>query len=216
VSSTGYVAGTGVGAAATNGGNGEVVVEAVLPANLSTSITQTHTMPVAEGTVFTTQVVTINQGPAAATGLVTRVTFPVGLTPTSANGTGNDCHIFGQVITCKAPTLPNATINTITVTSDWTGQESGGTLTTSATATSSTPDPDATNNTATVSFDEPAVTTPPPTVSGRPAASPPETLAATGTAPIDTPITAAAGLIFAGLALLFARRSRRNRSHPQE
>jgi uncharacterized repeat protein (TIGR01451 family) len=65
------------------------------------TITKTHTGNFTQGSTGSYTITATNSGAATTTGLVTVTdTLPTGLTPTSASGTGWNCSVSGQTVTC--------------------------------------------------------------------------------------------------------------------
>nr|WP_300142483.1 DUF11 domain-containing protein [Propionicimonas sp.] len=142
----------------------------------------------------------VNTGPSTAADVVLSDTFPDLLTPTAVSG--GDCAITGQQVTCSYPTLARGEIRTAMVMAAVALDAGDGAVTNTASATASTPDPDAANNTASADLTITADAT-----------SPGGDLATTGVSP-GLPLLAASGLVAlgAGGLLLLVGRKRRDRT----
>ncbi len=91
----------------------------------------------------------VNNGPSEAAATTITDTLPTGLTFVSASA---GCTASGATVTCPVGTLPSGTTSTATITVQAASSASGQTLTNMASATSTTPDPDTSNNQATASI----------------------------------------------------------------
>jgi uncharacterized repeat protein (TIGR01451 family) len=121
--------------------DGDAATSGIQPTNIvvtlpDLAIAKSHTGNFIQGQSGTYNITTTNLGPGTTAGTVTvSDTLPAGLTPTAATGTGWNCTVNGQVVTCTradvlaantsyppitltvnvAPTVPASLTNTATV-----------------------------------------------------------------------------------------------------
>lgn len=101
------------------------------------------------GSTVTYTVTATNNGPNAATDVVTTDRLPTGVTFESANPpAGTTCGAVGQVVTCTTPTLANGAAAAIPISVTVTPGSAAGTLTNTVTVSSSTADDVPENNSA--------------------------------------------------------------------
>jgi uncharacterized repeat protein (TIGR01451 family) len=117
----------------------------VVTADLSVTLADAPD-PATSGGTLTYTIDAANAGPDAAPATTVTLSLPSGLTVTSATGTGWTCSTGSPVTCTRAAALPTGAAPTITVTADVTSP--GGTLTATATISTTAADPDATDNTA--------------------------------------------------------------------
>lgn len=116
-------------------------------ANLSIIATETPD-PVRVGTNFAYTLAIANDGPTAATAVSVVDTLPSGATFVSASGSGWTCSQSSGTVTCTRPTLASAS-SAPAITIVATAPSTPGTMSNTATVSSSTSDPSSANNTAT-------------------------------------------------------------------
>jgi len=98
---------------------------------------------------FTLQV--DNQGPMDAANLTLTDTLSTGFSGISASGTGWNCNVAGQTVTCTRPALAVGAAPPVTVTT--TAPTTAGSITNTATVTSDTADAVSGNDSGSVTFD---------------------------------------------------------------
>ena len=104
------------------------------------------------GSAVTYTVNVANNGPNAATSVVTTDTLPSGATfASAAPPSGTNCTSSGQTVTCSTASIPNGATVAIPITADIAAGTPAGTLVNSASATAATADDVTTNNTGTAS-----------------------------------------------------------------
>ncbi|MBB2987761.1 DUF7507 domain-containing protein [Terracoccus luteus] len=118
-------------------------------ADLSLTKTTAQTAVVAGNTVTYT-LRAANSGPTAATDVVVTDTLPSGATLVSSTPSQGACTPSGQTLTCAVGTVPNGAAATVTVVVRVPSGSTATTVTNVADVSSSTSDPDTTNNRASV------------------------------------------------------------------
>jgi uncharacterized repeat protein (TIGR01451 family) len=101
------------------------------------------------GEAITWTAVVGNAGPKTATGVVTTLTIPAGLTGVTATVPGGTCTIAGQTATCTLPDLASGASNAIELTGTAGRTTAETSLVAKAVVAGTLPDPLLTNNTAT-------------------------------------------------------------------
>ncbi len=132
-----------------NSATSDVTVTASADIVVEKSISPQSVVP---GTAVDFAIVVENSGPSTATGVVVRDAVPAGLAVTDATVDGSPCAIQGQDVTCTIGTLPVGQVS-IEIRADMAPGFAGTELSNTAASTSTTPDPDAANNTSTASAD---------------------------------------------------------------
>jgi uncharacterized repeat protein (TIGR01451 family) len=203
-----------------NKASATVTVDPVADLALAKTVSPTSA---AAGDLVTYQVTATNNGPSTAGAVHVIDTLPAGVTGPTESG-AEACTISGQTVDCDLGDFPSGGSATITI-GVVVAADATGSVVNTATISSSTADPDPSNNTATAEFTAPSATpttpttpnTPPPWTPAQsptpPAAANDYTtpLASTG-APILQQAVMAAVLLTAGAVLIaLARRPRTRR-----
>lgn len=111
------------------------------------SITKTaNATTAAQGTLVTFTLAVSNAGPAGATGVAVTDSLPAGLTLQSASASQGTCVTTGNSVTCQVGSLAAGASSSITLVTLATGTP--GTVTNTATVSSTSADPNAANNTS--------------------------------------------------------------------
>ncbi len=106
--------------------------------------------PVTAGTVLTYTLVITNNGPADANSVQVIDTLPSGVTFVSATPTLGACSQAGGLVDCGIGTLSSSAVVTVTVTLSVSASAPAGAVTNSASVSAATADPNASNNSASV------------------------------------------------------------------
>jgi len=135
-----------------NPGNNTATNVATIVASADLAMTKTHdpSSSFTPGTQATYTLGVRNHGPSDAVAPVVTDTLPTGLTYVSATGTGWTCGASGQTVTCTAtgPLVGNTTASPIQLVVTVASNYLGAAITNTASVTSTTPDPNPGNNTA--------------------------------------------------------------------
>lgn len=137
-------------------GNNTGTVTTPLGAVADLSIIKSHSTSVIPGTNFSWSIAVHNAGPSDAVNPHVTDTIPSPLTYVSFAGTGWNCTNVGNVVACDmtTPLAAGADAPVLTLTAA-TPSDLGGVIVNSASVTSTTTDPDLTNNTSTDVIDGP-------------------------------------------------------------
>jgi uncharacterized repeat protein (TIGR01451 family) len=129
---------------------------AAVTAKADLELAKSHVGPITAGSQVTYNLAVKNNGPSASVAtvgspIVVTDTLPAGLAFASAIGTGWTCSAVGAVVTCnRVGTIANGATSTVAITANVAASLVAGTVANSATITTApTPDPIATNNSAT-------------------------------------------------------------------
>ena len=143
--------------------------------------------PVFAGENLTYLLTVTNNGPSTATGITLSDTLPLGVTFVSANASqGTGCNLTGGKVNCSLGSLTSGSTATVTILAA--APLIAGTLTNMATVTANEPDLTSSNNTATVTTAISPPPTPTPTPIPTPTATPTPIPAPTLTpTPLPTP-----------------------------
>ena len=134
-----------------NAANNTSVASTTVSASANLSMTKTGTATVVAGGSVTYSLVVANAGPSDAAALSVTDTLPAGVTFVSATGTGWTCTNTGNVsVSCTRPTLATGT-TAPTITVVVTAPAQAGSLSNSASVSSTTADPVPGNNTSSAS-----------------------------------------------------------------
>jgi uncharacterized repeat protein (TIGR01451 family) len=118
--------------------------------NADLAITKTANQPIAYGGLNISYTIAVtNNGPGTATGVSVSDTLPAGSTFVSATGTGWACNNVASVVTCTVATLAVGAAPPITLTIKAPPVVVGGTLSNTATISSTSNDPTPGNNSST-------------------------------------------------------------------
>ncbi len=120
--------------------------------NADLAITKTANQPIAFGGFpFSYTIAVTNNGPGTATGVSVSDTLPAGSTFVSATGAGWTCNNVANVVTCTVASLAVGPAPPITLTITAPPVVAGGTLSNTATVSSTSTDPTPGNNSSTSS-----------------------------------------------------------------
>ena len=104
--------------------------------------------PVSTGSAFSYHVAVVNDGPEDAAGVTMTDTLPPGVTFVSATPSQGDCVHASGTVTCNLASVPS--FESVTIQIAVTAPEVVGTITNTASVSTTDTDPDPTNNTATL------------------------------------------------------------------
>lgn len=143
-----------------------IVIQSVVAAQADLSLTKTATPgPVVNGGAVSYTLTVHNNGPSAAQGITVTDLIPASLTPVScvASGTGT-CGLVGNLATATFASIASGGTETVSISATLAdcGLAEGSSITNTASVSSTTPDNDASNNSASAST---IVHNPPPTIS---------------------------------------------------